>query len=121
MAKDVELKALQIVMEYEKSQGRDPRNDSPKRCGYDIKSGDRLIEVKGQGHPRGDFIQLYKKLLVKLGKRISQYYIYVVYDIKNKPKLKIIPPDIILANLEIDTTFLLRAKAYTDIPMIEIN
>ena len=120
MPREVEQKALQIVMKYERKQGRFPKDVSSKRCGYDIESSNRLIEVKEQSHPSGDFIQLYKKLFVKLAKRISQYYIYVVYDIRNQPKLKIIPPDVILANLEIDTTFLIRAKAYKDIPMAKV-
>jgi hypothetical protein len=71
-------------------------------------------------HPKGDFIHLYKKLFLKLGKNVSNYYIYVVFDIKNRPKLKIIPPETILANLEIETSFFIKAKSYGDIPSEEL-
>jgi len=121
MARDIEQKAMKLVMGYERKHGRYPKDMSTTGCGYDIKSGSRLIEVKGMSHPNGDFISLYKKLLTKLGKEISNYYIYVVYDIKNKPKLKIIPPNTILANLEIETSFFIRAKAYKDIEGVSIE
>ena len=113
----VEQKAMKIVTKYEKLQGRNPRDVSRTGCGYDIKSSSRLIEVKGMGHPKGDFIYLYKKLFLKLGRGVSNYYIYVVFDIKNKPKLKIIPPEIVLANLEIENSFFIKAKSYKDIPL----
>lgn len=118
MPREVEQKAVRLVMDFEKRQGRSPKNVS--RAGYDIESSGRLIEVKGMSHPTGDFIMLYKKLFVKLGRGISNYYIYVVFDIKSKPKLKIIPPEIILANLEIETAFSLKAKSYKNIEAIDL-
>ena len=120
MAKEVEKRAMKLVMHFEHKQGRKPQDVSHSGCGYDIKSGSRLIEVKGMSHPKGDFIYLYKKLFLKLGKGVSNYYIYVVFDIKNKPKLKIIPPKIILANLEIENSFFIKAKSYRDIPLEEL-
>jgi hypothetical protein len=41
MSSITEQKAIQIVMNYEKSQGREPKDVSKTKCGYDIKSGDR--------------------------------------------------------------------------------
>ena len=120
MAKEVEKRAMKLVMHFEHKQGRKPQDVSHSGCGYDIKSGSRLIEVKGMSHHKGDFIYLYKKLFLKLGKGVSNYYIYVVFDIKNKPKLKIIPPKIILANLEIENSFFIKAKSYRDIPLEEL-
>lgn len=120
MPKEVEEKAINLVMDYERGQGRESKDVSKTGCGYDIKSGRRLIEVKGMRHPTGDFIYLYKKLFLKLGKDVSRYYIYVVFDIKNKPKLKVIPPSVILANLEIETSFFLKAKSYRDIKAIDL-
>lgn len=121
MPREVERKAMELVRDFEKKQGRKPRDVSHTGCGYDIKSGRRLIEVKGMSHPTGDFISLYKKLFVKLGKDISNYYIYVVYDIRNSPKLKILKPDVILANLEIETSFFIKATAYRDVEPIELK
>jgi len=34
-------------MRYEKSRGRKPKDVSKTKCGFDIKSGKRCIEVKG--------------------------------------------------------------------------
>ena len=42
----------------------------------------------------------------KLGKGLSSYYVYIVYNIKDNPKLKILEPDVIFKNLKIDTVFL---------------
>lgn len=120
MPREVETKAMKLVTDYERRQGRHPRDVSKTGCGYDIKSGRRLIEVKGMRHRTGNFISLYKKLFLKLGKDISRYYIYVVYDIKNEPKLKIIPPDVILANIEIETSFFIKAKSYRDIEPMKL-
>lgn len=121
MLRDVEQKAMQLAIEYERHQGRSQKDVSMTGCGYDVESDGRLIEVKGMSHRTGDFISLYKKLFVKLGKDVASYYIYVVYDIKNNPKLKIIPPDVILANLEIETSFCIKAKAYKDIPRVDLG
>jgi hypothetical protein len=120
MPREIKQEAIDLVMDFEKKQGRNPKNVSRTGHGYDIESSGRLIEVKGMSHPTGDFIMLYKKLFVKLGRGISNYYIYVVFDIKNKPKLKIIPPEVILANLEIETSFFLKAKSYKDIKAIDL-
>lgn len=103
-----EQKAMKIVMEYEKIQGRKPKDVSKTRCGYDIKSGNRCIEVKGQSSERASWIWITPTIVRNLGKKIGNYYIYIVYDIKNKPKLKILEPDAIFKNLKIDTLFLLK-------------
>ncbi len=120
MSREVETKAVQLVMEYERKSGRKPRDVSAEKCGYDIESSGRNIEVKGMSHPTGDNILLYKKLFTKLGKKISNYYIYVVFDIRNTPKMKVLPLDLILANVEIDTSFFVRAKAYSPLPIINL-
>ena len=73
--KKTEEEAIRLVMKYEKRQGRNPEDVGKERCGYDIKSGKLLIEVKGQSTPKPDFVQLYKKTLQKLGDDILKYYI----------------------------------------------
>jgi len=107
MPNTVEQKAIKIVMEYEKSQGRMPSDVSRTKCGYDIKSNERCIEVKGKTKKRADWIWINNSIVRNLGKDLSNYYIYIVYDIKREAKLKILEPDIIFKNLKIDTLFLL--------------
>jgi hypothetical protein len=52
--KQMELLAMQMVMEAEKQLGNEPRDVSTEKCGYDIESKDlaggklRFIEVKGR-------------------------------------------------------------------------
>ncbi len=120
MPRDVENKAIALVVEYERKQGRNPRIVSRTGCGYDIKSENRCIEVKGQSMKNPDFIYLYKKTLAKLGADTLNYYIYVVYDINNKPKLKILPPEKIFGNIEIEPMFLIRGKVFRDLEDIEL-
>ncbi len=105
MANTVEQKAMKIVMEYERSQGRKPKDVSRTKCGYDIKSGNRRIEVKGQSKKRASWIWVSNSIVRNLGRNISNYYVYIVYDIKKNPKLKILEPDVIFKNLKIDTLF----------------
>ena len=110
MAK-LEDKAIQLVIKYEKKQGRKP--ERIKKC-YDVKSGNRYIEVKGSRSGKSpSFILVYPSFLWTLGKNIGRYYIYFVYNIKkNKnPKLLIIPPDIIFKSLRLSTKILLPRKA----------
>lgn len=99
---------MKIVIEYEKSQGRQPKDVSRIKCGFDIKSGNRCIEVKGQGSARADWIWITPTIVRNLGRKIANYYIYIVYNIKSKPKLKILEPDVVFKNLKIDTLFLLK-------------
>jgi hypothetical protein len=104
-----EQKAMELIMKYESSQGRKPKDVSKTRCGFDIKSGNRCIEVKGQGSERASWIWITPTIVRNLGRKLANYYIYIVYNIKNSPKLKIIEPDVIFKNLKIDTLFLLTA------------
>ncbi len=45
--RQIELKAIELAMKYEKKQGRDPKDVSrnKKHLGYDIKSSRLKIEV----------------------------------------------------------------------------
>jgi len=68
------------------------------------------MEVKGQSGARASWVWIKPTIVRNLGKEIGDYYIYIVYDIKDQPKLKILDPDIIFKNLKIDTLFLLKDK-----------
>jgi len=77
MEKQNKQKAIEIVVNYEKKQGRNPRQVNKIQKGYDIKSNERLIDVR--------FVP-------------NNFYIYVIYNLNNKPKLKILNSDFILRN-----------------------
>jgi len=121
LSKNTERRAVEFVMRYEKNQGRSPNDVGKKKVGYDIKSSSRLIEVKGQSAKKPDNIFLYNQTLNKLGDQILNYYIYLVYDMKNKPKLRILPPEKIFGNIEIDTTFLVRGRVFKDITDTDLS
>ncbi|GAI04973.1 unnamed protein product [marine sediment metagenome] len=67
-----------------------------------------------QGSKKADWIWISNSIVRNLGKKLSNYYIYIVYDIKNKPKLKILDPDVIFKNLKIDTLFLLKGAVINE-------
>jgi len=104
---------IQYVTRYEKAHRRKAVNVSREYKGYDVKSGNRYIEVKSRYKSEiQPFITLNKTLLRTLGKKLVNYYVYAVYDMKRKPKLVIIPPDDIFKNLETDVSLKIRGKVY---------
>lgn len=110
MPNTIEQKAMQIVMDYERSRGKNPKDVCRTRCGYDVKSGNRCIEVKGKTSKKAGWFLIHNSMVRNLGKSLVNYYIYVVYDLNNQPKLKILDPDTIFKNLEISASFLLRTS-----------
>ena len=95
-----EKRALDLVIKYERKQGRKPVDVRGKKGKHwDIESGNRLIEVKGIGGQRLDF--WLTEYLSKFSKEeSSRYYVYVVYNLDRKPCLKIIAPNEIFGNVE---------------------
>jgi len=90
---ETEAIAMQVVIEHEKSQGRQVYDVHEKNLGYDItslnlNSGElRLIEVKGIGEATGTI------LLTPNEKRVAEdrrdcYYLYVVTNCNTEPKLQ---------------------------------
>ena len=49
--------AIEIVIEYERKRGRNPKDVSNEKRGFDVESEDRWIEVKGSGSKEPPFIQ----------------------------------------------------------------
>lgn len=114
--------SIRYVIKYEKSQGRYPHDVSKKHIGYDLKSGNRYIEVKSRpGSKIQPFITLHNHLLRSIGRGLSNYYIYVVYDMKSSPRLVIIPPEVILKNLETSVSLVIRGKVYNKIKAIRLR
>ncbi len=89
---EVERIAMEIAMEYERSQGREPEDVSKENLGFDIRSkgkdGVRYIEVKGRAK-EGD-VALTPNEWFKARRFKDQYYLYVVYNAVENPKLVII-------------------------------
>ena len=80
---NVELAGMRVAMEYEKQNGRSPKDVSAKNTGYDILSRGaddemRYIEVKARaGRGRVSLTPNELKVARNLG---SDYYLYVIYD-----------------------------------------
>ncbi len=89
---EVERIAMEIAMEYERSQGKEPEDVSKENLGFDIRSkgkdGVRYIEVKGRAK-EGD-VALTPNEWFKAKRFKDQYYLYVVYNAVDNPKLVII-------------------------------
>lgn len=116
MSKKIEDKAVKFAIKYEKRRtGKTPKSVSKTRCGYDLESRDRCIEVKGFCDVRYPSISLYKKLKKKLKGKERKYYVYVVFDIDNKSKLRILLPAVIWKNLEKDWRYIIRGRFYRNI------
>jgi len=90
LKKKVETKAMDIAIEYEKSNYRTPSDVSSQNLGYDIKSSSknetRFIEVKGKSDI--DSIQLTENEWNKAKELENNYYLYVVYNCLGEPRLK---------------------------------
>lgn len=92
---ETEATAMRVVMEYERSQGRQVYDVHEKNLGYDITSLDlnsgelRLIEVKGIGGRTGTVVLTPNERRVAEDRR-DCYWLYVVTYCKDRPQLQ--PP-----------------------------
>ena len=92
---ETEATAMRVVMEYERSQGRQVYDVHEKNLGYDITSLDlnsgelRLIEVKGIGAPTGTVVLTPNERRVAEDRR-DCYWLYVVTHCDTTPTLQ--PP-----------------------------
>ena len=77
MKNKTEQKAMEIVMKYEKEQGRKPENVSYSKRSYDIKSKGRQIEVKGH-NKIANWCRL-NDYNMKAFYRERNYYLYIVF------------------------------------------
>jgi len=97
---NVEKEAVDYVIKYEKKHKRNPKDVSKNRVGYDILSDGRQIEVKGLGS-RNPFV-LYNINNIKALQKEKNYWLYVVFDVKTKPKLLKLPKYEVLKNLHFE-------------------
>jgi len=88
-----EAMAMQVVMEYERAQGRQVYDVHEKNLGYDITSLDlnsgelRLIEVKGLGAQSGTILLTPNERRVAEDRR-DCYWLYVVTNCDTAPTLQ---------------------------------
>ena len=83
---NAESKAIDFVIKHEKDVGRNPKNVSKTRCGCDILSNSRKIEVKGASSSAPPFA-LFNQYNFKALQKESNFWLYIVYNLKDKPKL----------------------------------
>jgi len=94
MVEDAEIEAIgmQIAMEYERSQGREPEDVSKENLGFDIRSkgqdGIRYIEVKSRAN-EGD-VALTQNEWFKAKRFKDDYWLYIVTKAGTNPVLNII-------------------------------
>jgi len=90
---ETEAIAMKVVIEHEKSQGRQVYDVHEKNLGYDVTSLDvnsgelRLIEVKGIGESSGTIVLTPNERRVAEDRR-DCYWLYVVTNCNTEPKLQ---------------------------------
>ncbi|MEW6542162.1 MAG: helicase-related protein [Nitrospirota bacterium] len=90
---ETEAAAMRVVMEYERSQGRQVYDVHEKNLGYDVTSLDinsgqlRLIEVKGLADATGTILLTPNERRVAEDRR-DCYWLYVVTNCGTKPQLQ---------------------------------
>ena len=90
---EIEKIGMQIALEYEKKQGRKPKDVSSENLGFDIRSVDkegniRYIEVKTRA--KVGKIALTQNEWFKAQRFGNDYYLYVIFNATTSPQLFII-------------------------------
>ncbi len=90
---ETEATAMRVVMEYERSQGRQVYDVHEQNLGYDLTSLDlrsgelRLIEVKGLGEAEGSVMLTPNEIRVAQDRR-DCYWLYIVTQCNTTPRLR---------------------------------
>lgn len=101
--KSVEQQAIDFVVDYEKKHGRKSEVLS-EGSGYDILSKGRKIEVKGVSKKKPSFI-IFNQFNFKALQREDNFYLYIVYNIDDQPKLLILNKNEVLKRLKFKFTW----------------
>ncbi|HXT01795.1 MAG TPA: DUF3883 domain-containing protein [Elusimicrobiota bacterium] len=96
--KEIETKAVEFVIEYERKQGRTARAIKQGQ-GYDVESIGRKIEVKGVGKKSAGW-RLMEMHHFRAIQKHMDYFVYLVEDIETTPCLYIIPRSDVTGLLE---------------------
>jgi len=112
--KERSKKAIEFSLNYERSQGRNPEDFSMdrKHPGYDIKSDERLIEVKGVGESwrTYNWQSLYKTERECLRKNPNNFYLYIVkYEDKESDKVE---GFYIIPGVELESKFHIEVETF---------
>jgi len=83
--KRVEEAAMEVAMAYERAQGRDPVDVSRENLGYDLRSGDRFIEVKGRAGSGS--VALTPNEWIAASRLGERYWLYIVTHALTAPRL----------------------------------
>jgi hypothetical protein len=104
--KEIERKAIAVVMEYEGPKRKPAEIKQGK--GYDISSNGRFIEVKGTGKKKLGFVTFQPGCHRALEKK-RRYFVYVVTNLKaGRPELYVINRNNIKEHLKRKTTWEIR-------------
>jgi len=121
MAKSTEQKAIEIVMEYEKREGRNPRIVSREGVGHDIESNDRMIEVKGVGESwrTYNWQSLYKNEVECLNNDPKDFYLYII-KFKDTNSDEVVG-FYIVPGIDLKAKFRIEIETYSLRPISETN
>jgi superfamily II DNA or RNA helicase len=91
--KEIETRGMEVVMEFERNQGREPSDVSKDDLGYDIKSTDtkgifRYIEVKARAGVGPVAISRNEWFMAQRLK--DEYWLYVVVNVASTPELFVV-------------------------------
>lgn len=86
--KKVELAAMRVATEFEKSEGRTPVDVSSQNLGYDIQSEPRWIEVKGRAGVGP--IVLTPNEWITARRNPERFFLYIVTNALTQPELTVI-------------------------------
>ncbi len=83
--KIIEKRAIQVVMDFERSKGRRPTDVRRNRLNYDVKSSGRIIEVKGIAKTlaRSGNLRFLQSQSVQLLLTRRNFFIYIVDNLSH--------------------------------------
>jgi len=100
MASKVENIAINYVIQLEEKRGNEPIDRRKEKLGFDIESGNKIIEVKGRKGSKASLIHFNQYNFASMQEAIRDGKEYLLYIVKifddNSKKLKIMDvPEII--------------------------
>ncbi|OGY98276.1 MAG: hypothetical protein A3A43_02415 [Candidatus Liptonbacteria bacterium RIFCSPLOWO2_01_FULL_56_20] len=96
----IEQRAIEFVASFEKQHRRGPaRNVASQHLGYDVESRGRKIEVKGFRANYPGFAN-FNEYNFKALQREDNFFLYIVCNVNEKPRLAIFDKNQTLKNLK---------------------
>jgi len=115
---EVENKAIEYVLELEKNNN--PIDCHQKSVGFDVECDDKIIEIKGSTEKNIPFVVLNSSNLKAL-KHYKPFFIYVIYNLNETPKLLKIDKETVLSTKKekVSWEIPLRAAQYKDVIVLD--